>query len=325
MKKYSMILCAVAFVALMATSCKKEKQAASFQIQFPQFTEESDERLYVNFDGGNNTYWQDDDRLMIYNISVTNPANSVCQEFVNGAANQIIGDFTPAEGDGVGAVKDGGYYAFYPCAVVDGLKDLEGNSNNDNRETFTFSDTQEYTLVNGKATVDPNSIYFVGHINSGDEFTFKHVGGILRLYISGSKKVQSIVVEDAAYNLTGRLSLKLHEVNTTDLQTLIDLYVAAGGNPWENPAYLNQWESISALGYMSEPEGKTVTLNCGEDGVQLLDAEQSFYIGLRPGALKQGFKLTVHYTDGTFDECEDYLCIDKTIKPGKIRGLHFAF
>lgn len=324
MKKYSMILCAVALVAMLTTSCKKEKENASFQAQFPAFTEENDgEKLYLDYTDGY-SYWNNDDRLMIYNVSVSNPASSVCKEFVNSVEGERLGRFTPASGGGVGDIMDA-YYAFYPYSVVDGLKDFEGVSKNDNRETFNFSDTQTYTLTSaGNATLDPNSMYFVGKLTEGDCFSFYHVGGILRLYLTGTKIVEKIVVEDPTYNLTGRVSLKLHEVDAEKLQTLLDLYLAAGGNPWENPAYLNQWATLSDLGYMSEPTGRVITLDCSADGgVQLsMSSEKQFFIGVRPGAFKNGLKITVNFTDGTFKEIEDYLGIDKTIKPGKVRGIH---
>ena len=58
--------------------------------------------------------------------------------------------------------------------------------------------------------------------------------------------------------------------------------------------------TLQAMGYTSEPTGKSITLNCG--GVQLNNSTPThFIISLRPGALAKGFVVNVTYTDSTVD------------------------
>ena len=152
-----------------------------------------------------------------------------------------------------------------------------------------------------------------------DQFALKHIFGALKLWLTGSQndKVTKIEVIDNRYNLSGNVTMKLHEVTMDKFQSIQTSFVGTE-DPDNNWGFLTLWsEYKDQLGYSAEGEGKVMTLNCPEPVA--LDPEEMtlFPIGLRPGALKYGYTLKV-YVEGQNDPYEFTYgnCGQKCIRPG---------
>ena len=48
-----------------------------------------------------------------------------------------------------------------------------------------------------------------------------------------------------------------------------------------------------------QPDGDTITLDCGEEGVQLTDSPTEFYITMAPTVFEEGITVDITFTDGT--------------------------
>lgn len=293
-------MCMAGSLALLASSCKKNEENNEVMISLPQMEEAGDfdgDRLYIDFNQNNTYKWNGNDEVMFYNLDAEDGTQTIKSVFTTtaaaeGATNALF------FGDDLGAKKDH-FFVFYPTnKIVNGTQSLDV----DNYETFSVDDEQQYTLVKGKPTVDPTAMAAACETENLKSFTMKHIFGVLRLKLKGVKTVQSLELIDNTHNPSGNVTLKLHEVNMTTFSNLMDAYASDYNNsqltPEDLAAYLQQ------LGYSSEPEGKTITLDCG-DGVALSETTQThFFFVLRPGALIDGFKVNVYFTDGSNDAIE---------------------
>lgn len=281
-------MCAAAVLAFGASSCNKDKGNTSFTLNVPE-TIVDDERAYVDISAGGAFRWNGGDEMMVYNLDYTDGTQSVKEVFTCPASAEGHAG-TTFSGNNVGAKKDGIFF-FYPANRAVGTLDA------DNRETFEVAAEQTYTLINNVGTVDVNSLSMAaGPFNEvKSSFTMQHIFGILRLKLTGTKTVTSIEVTDPNRNLYGHASLKLHNVNTTQLSAALE-YFGNGTHPGELGPYASYIQND--LGWNVIDGGNTVTLNCGT-GVQLKSTVTPFYITLRPGALVNGFSITVNYSDST--------------------------
>lgn len=290
-------MCVAGSFALLFGSCKKNEEVKEVTINLPAFEEEVDARAYIDFANGRTFNWNANDEVVIYNLDNTDGTQSEKAIFATdaSAAGRTMAVFTNT-GANLSAKKYG-YFVFYPVSKVsDGALDA------DNRETFTVADTQNYTIdLNGTPTVDPESMALACELSSLEEgFTLQHIFGTMRIRMNTTQPntvVTSIVVEDKHYNLSGTVSMKLHEVKMQSFQDLQNMFVGYD-DPESEPTYYGAWDAYrTLLGYSAQGAGKTITLDCGE-GVELsTDQPTQFMISLRPGALKYGYKIYV-YVDG---------------------------
>lgn len=276
--------------SLLLGSCKKNDTTTNMNISLPQFEEELDGRAYIDINNSNSFKWNANDQVMVYNLDSEDGTQTLKAIYSTNASaeGQKSATFT---GDDLGAKKDH-FFVFYPVDKVEvGTDPLDV----DNRETFEVPGEQEYTLVKGTPTIDYAGMAMACETSKVSAFTLKHIFGALKVRLTGSGKVTSIVVEDNRFGLSGTASMKLHEVNMDRFTTLQNRFVSAA-NPYEDQSFMTDWnEYRQQLGFEAQGAGKTMTLNC--PSVQLSSSETIFLIGLRPGALKYGFKVYV-YTEG---------------------------
>jgi hypothetical protein len=293
-------VCMAGSLALLASSCKKNEENKEVTISLPQLEEEADfdgSKLYIDFNQNNTYKWNGNDEVMFYNLDAEDGTQTLKAIYATTAAAEgaTSAIFT---GDDLGSKKDH-FFAFYPVSkIVNGTNALD----QDNFETFSVDSVQQYTLIKGKPTVDPSAMAAACETESVKALTLKHIFGVLRLKLKGVKTVQKLVLIDNTHNLSGNVTLKLHEVNMTTFSNLMNAYASDypenGLTPEDLAAYLQQ------LGYSSEPEGKKMVLDCG-NGVALSETTQThFFFVLRPGALIDGFKVNVYFTDGSNDAIE---------------------
>ena len=325
MKKTSKLffaVCALGALAFLMGSCKKDDDSKGYTIGLPQFEDEVDGRAYVDFTV-NKFKWNANDQVAIYNLDAVTPANSemAIYQTTASAEGQTLASFTYASGDQLSAKKDG-YFAFYPVSKLGNWDKESGNY-----QYFNVSATQTYTVIDDNVTVDPESMALACNLSKlGGTFTLKHIFGNLRLKLTGAGSVTSIVVEDARFNLSGTVGMKLHEVNMNTFTTLQNQFIASD-DPY-NAAFGTAWaEYANTLGYTTQGEGNTITLDCGE-GVKLNEtSETHFFIGLRPGALKYGFKVKVYVLGNAEPYVFDYTGNNNLhygIKAGVNKGLSLA-
>lgn len=304
MKKVTRVLGLMSMAGLLvfATSCNKNKDTnTSVNVAIPSMNVVSvdGERAYINEDC--EFQWNQQDYIMVYNLA--DPANadeSVLTVFHNTTGEGPTANFA---GSDVGAKLPCGYFYFYPTNMVSGdpTELME-----DNRQTFTVSNTQNFQAFEAEghsiSLVDASQMPMA--INTEDlhaDATLKHIFGVAQICLKGKsgdlKTVESITITDNAFNLWGTASMKLHAVNTDELQALVDEYKAGDAN------YATHFAEyvIGELGYESNGQGKSITLDCMTNGtgVTLLPAPYAaqFNFMLRPLALSQGFTVDVTFTD----------------------------
>lgn len=333
-KSYRMFctVCMVGAVAFLASSCKKNQEKTTLSIGLPEAFEETlgepseGERLYVDFNNGNTYKWNGNDQIMVYNLDATDGTLTTKAIYSTGASAE--GSTTASfDGDDLGPKKDH-YFFFYPTsAIVNGTSKL----NVDNFETFKIEDSQDYTLINGNATVDPKALAAAVEVNSASSGAqLKHIFGVFRLRLKGTtKSVEKIVLKDLHHGLAGTATMKLHEVNMATFQSLMNNYtLVQDGEMGMNPSFVSAWNTYNeSLCYSAQATGNQITLNCvteaTPDGVALNNTTVTpFYIAVRPGALIDGFKVDVYFKGGTMKTIENY-AHPKTsyrIKAGAITG-----
>ena len=328
MKRIVRTLCLVAMVALVATSCKKKEEAVKFELTLAETTgfevgpSLDGEKAYLDPYDGYKFKWNEGDAVMVYNLSKTSPAESVCGLYLGEQGCQGKQQ-TTFSGVPLGAKKDAGFFIFYNPEKAHA--DLQNN-----RETFTVAATQTY---NPTYLMDPTTLVMASEGEVVDDIivrsTLKHIFGFLNVAIAdnvGSKKVSKIVVRDAMWNLTGDLDLILTEVNESAFTTLVNQLATTGNTDAYKEAlgaYLTQ------LGYHAHGERtKEITLECNNFALPWRQW-QYFFIPLRPGALYEGFTVEI-YLQG---DAEGQPSLSKTfegthlnylIQPGNFKNMYFT-
>ena len=305
----------IALVALAFTSCKKNEESASlFYANVAELVEEDGDRAYIN---GNYTYFEQGDRVMVFNINSTDASQSSYAAFTATSTGLVVPCNDPS--GMVGNTVQDAFFAYYPGDYVS-VTNLSQN----NEGMFFIPATQTYRELNGAAAVPAKAMTLASkdakntQINNA-HFTFQPIMGVVRLKLTdaNNRTVTSIVYEDAAMSVTGRVHLKIHEVDPAEMTALFNQYNDLA-NP---PAGLADY--IQRTGYMVDgtadfPKGNTITLDCGE-GVQLGSTVQPFYMAIRPLAMLGGCTFTVNFSDGTS------VVIDGSnftkVKPGVIKNV----
>ena len=293
MKKITRIIglmCMAAVVAFSASSCKKTEENASFTMRLTQVQGFNDDRAYIDVYDNCLLKWNEDDALKVYNLA-EDYTESVVEEFVAdpGAGGQTTTTFS---GNPVGASKGVGFFFFYPSYMASGVLE-EGN-----RETFTVEDEQIY---DEEFLFDPNSLVMARKVQNdfAEDGVMEHIFGFLHLKVTKgtAARIKSIVVTDLHHHLTGSMSLLIPAVNSETFETLYQECVA------QDPSYASDLYDYlhNQLHYEANGEGYTITLNCEDadngEGVLVNADTQHFVISLRPGALWDGFTITVNYMD----------------------------
>lgn len=342
MKKTYRLFCTVCLagtLAFLASSCKKNDEQAAFKIVLPEFEEaigepDDADRAYIDFTT-NTLRWQANDQVMIYNID--NEGQTTKKALYATDANALglaQAHFDFVEGAALGEKQDHLFF-FYPVSKLqNGTAALDA----DNREYFTVSRVQNYTLdKDGNPTIDPNAMALACETQEmTDVFSLKHIFGVCRLRLFGVNNmvVDSIQLVDNGMSLTGSVSMKLHEVNMTTFSDLMTAYkLVENGQPELSESFVNAWNEYRAtLGYMPQGNGNTVTLNCHTDqvdGIALSQTAQTvFYISVRPGAFIKGFTINVFTNGNTTPYVIDRYSAPKDsyrIRAGVITGFNYPY
>ena len=271
MKKVFMSLAAVAAVF---AGCQKPE----FDVQVQEVVKDAFTASVENFEGktktvldGKQVLWSTGDQLAIFQGS------TVADKYVlaDGADGLATGRFEYAGGAGE---VNGDFFAgteidrnvaLYPYA-----EELELVVADDEELGTTYSvsvvlpGTQVYaenSFANGAFTMVAVTDEAADH-----NLKFKNVLGAIKFQFTGTQAVQSVSVAGAWQ------------------ETLAGNAVVTAYSDNQNPSI-----AMSRRGALTE-----VTLDCGEDGVQLGETATDFYVTVPPVAFDEGFTVTVRTTDG---------------------------
>lgn len=203
--------------------------------------------------------WSSDDRIAIFEGKDVGQAYQVLDSYVGKSS----GEFAEVEGlvtEGTGAAIDGtiAVYPFNEDIIV-----TSGDNGDYVIEGVTFPSEQKYNAGSFSEEAFP-----MVAVTSDKNLSFKNVGGLLKLSLTGSYSVSSIT-------LTGNSGELLSGPATVTL--------GADGIP-----------SVT----MSDDASTSVTLVC--DPAVVLDPETAtdFYISIPPTAFEGGFEILVNNSDG---------------------------
>lgn len=277
-------------LALLATSCDKNKETASFKTynqQMEVVAGEFDGVEKVQLDPSNyNLTFESSDLLTLFRIDA-DPTLSASADYVPAATAVDETTWTPV---GEALPAGGDLYAFCPGGSEYVTPDLA----NENRATFKLPAIQYYR----ENTCPKEGFYMASKLEEGQEhFYFRNICGILwlKIYSPNNRQVREIYVTDKAGKpLSGDVSLKIDKVNPETLTSLYRNY-----NP-DNQAYLNSLSSyIRESGYSVTNQGG-LKLYCNEP-VQVGTTKATatdFFMTLRPLAMREGVDIRIVCEDG---------------------------
>ena len=329
MKKVTRIFCAICMMGLLtfvSTSCKKNQENGEMTINVAMPTlEDVGSRAYINVYG--TFYWHENDFIRVFNLADEANAGDSKTAVYSKIGNTSV-QVARFRGPSLGAKKAEAFRIFYPVNMIQGeTEDIEALLHNENRVEFTVSDHQEFhsyaTADHHYSMVDPAAMPMAERMEKiTDNATLHHMFGVAAFNINAGEiedlVVDSVKYEDNGFNITGKVSVKLHKVAVDDSQgtehNLNTVWEAYNGMTPEFLPVLA--EELDYLGWDPDEStlGNTITMDCcvNEDengepcGIVLGTAPMgtNFNFMLRPLALSQGFTLTVYLHDGTVVELD---------------------
>ena len=218
-------------------SCQKEEDG---KVYFTASIEEASAQGKTAIGQTGSMTWENGDQIAVYDEGGTTA--SVLLAHPNNTGNKA--DFTLVPGSS--QPGSGPYYAIYPAEIATGYN------------TVTLPAVQS---CSGNHLAAPMYAY-----SANNKLTFKNLCGVLKLTVTASQPIRSIVLKTPGKALTGSFDLT---------------YAATG-------------PTIAAA---SATTGSMVTLDCGEGGV-VCSSSTDFYIYLPP-ATYSSMAITFQATDGT--------------------------
>lgn len=338
MKKVSRIIAmmCLAILAVGFTSCNKDKVEKSSSFNFETAEAEGfvadESKAYVDISASSVIKWWAGDKIMVYSVDATNTTPvTACFTMDAGCEGKTTATFSGEE------ITRGsyGYFAFYPYEKAVSVS--EGNFG-----TFNVGSTQTYnsaldfagTSMAGKAFMDPQGV--VGAcptdiLNGTTTGRFMQIFGYANVRLkdesgaTAGKTVTSVTITDNYRHLTGNMTINIAELTTPRLNALKTLGTNYSNGSVDIDSYMPQLNDLlHQMGYSTEPEGYSVTLNCAAANAMLNNANKYFIIPLRPGALLKEFVVTVNFSDGSH---RDFNFNDKKyiMRPGTFSNIQCTF
>ena len=303
-KKIIYSICMMALVAMVATSCKKEKET-SFGAEIITLNVDNSERAYIN-PINFSTKWAGNEQVKVYNINEDDWTKSITQIY---QVVQSGGSYSDFQGSGIGYNTK--YYAFCPAEMAqDSL--MAGNY-----QKFDILDYQPLFANPTEpgqymATVSGTSLPMAGECTyENPVYQFHHIFGIVGFRIECRptmvnnvpkfRKLESMVITDPHMYLSGTVTLKPHKINMGYLTQIMEAYKA--GQEFAN---IDRYQSYvlshtgEGLGYSATGLGHTITYDVSESGgIQWNNYNNNtitIYVAMRPGALGKGFNVSFDIT-----------------------------
>ena len=311
MKKVSQIIgmmCMAAVLVVGASSCNKEnKTVSSFVFNLPAIEGENpfdDSKAYIDM-VANSMKWYEGDQMMVYTID-EDITKSKAAVFT--AESNVTGQsWVQFNGS---AMEEGseGFFAFYPASKA------TTEITTGNRAYFNVDATQTHevdlfanTARAGRIFMDPRG--FVGAatcdvIEPNVNADLNHIFGYINVRIkdtdNSDRNLKSVTITDEHMHLTGGISILIPALKSADLDAMKQLGVNYKSNG-DAEAYTAGLQSkLQEIGYMSEPDGNSVTLTVAGPandgfGTAIDGSYKYFLMPLRPGALMNGFTVTLSF------------------------------
>ena len=320
------MMCMGAMLFLGASSCKKTEKVSSFNIGLPAIEGESgisdDSKAYMDLIA-NDMKWYEGDNVMIYSIDEDHTQSQAYvfhgDENITGASIAHFTGYYMAEGSE-------GFFAFYPTTKA------STEIRHDNYVTFNVGETQKHetdlfanTSYAGRIFMDPRCVVAAATCDVVDhsaQFNLQHIFGYYNVRIKNTgvadgvvdKRLKSVTITDNSLHLTGSMSVMLDKVKSADLAGMrqyglnyrdnLPSGTETGTSAAQYWAGIN--ETLQHIGYIGNGTGFSVTLDCSaadnSKGAPITNKNKFFLMALRPGALMNGFTITLTYMDNTYNE-----------------------
>lgn len=300
MKKVLRGICLMGVVALLATSCNKDNKTTTIQTvseQMEEISMETGEKVWLD-NTINRLYFTENDMLQMFGINPTETGpDYATAQFTPAAGSQVDNNttWTPVDPNNTFDIPGFDLYAF--CPGNPGY--VTPNLGNEHRATFSIPAEQNYV----ENSLPHEGFFMAAKRPAGETgaLYFRNICGALRLqlYSPNNRKVTSIVVDDKRYNLSGDVTLKIDKIDVATLRSLYNTYKDEG-EPGYDAYMVTLNDYIVESGYEVTNPGPTMTLNCGE-GVEIGTTKAtatSFYITMRPLAMRKGVDITVNCEGG---------------------------
>lgn len=334
MNKIAKMMCLVAIIALVGTSCKKKEEAATVKITFEELSVEGEDGA-KSYLVGNRVEWDASDRFVVFNVEEGNADFESGEYRVQGAGGSTV-TLAPV-GEPVSTENHGAFYAFYPYGdETGGWQFADTPDAGHVTATFLLPPVQNYRKVGEKAAIPQNSFAAAAKdtqtANLGDvHFNMRAICGILHLRyytLAANKRVDHITVFDKKFCTAGLVQMYIDMINPTELTQWINNYNTSSSYlaslveyKEQIGYYIPEWPANNPL------LSNTVTLNCiteaTPNGVLLstnVSKPTDFYLGMRPLAAYAGMKITMYFTDGTYAVPYDNNTNNK-IKPNVMKDM----
>ncbi len=232
--------------------------------EYDELTVSFDSQTRIHLNDNTQTVWDSGDLLSVYNFKDANE----CWKFA-GATGDSNGVIRPNEAEITGSPID-------QIIVVYPYKSDYIISTADKTISTTFPASQTY--LKNSYGIGENIMISTG---SDDSVSLKSICGWLELELVGTAVVRQILLYDNTFEqLNGNIS-----INYETLAASFAPYTSSGGSGEVGGTLVKDTD---------------ITLNCGDDGVQLNPTEPTkFYIALLPHTFKEGFTVTISATDGS--------------------------
>lgn len=351
MKKVTRIIGAICMMGLLtfvSTSCKKEKENGEMTINVvvSEF-EEDGERAYI--DQYKKFWWHENDYIRVFNLAEEDEEGNTDESATSIFSK--IGNDAPAQtarfrGPSVGSKKFYGYRIFYPVDMIPGTaEEINTNLWKENRATFQVFDHQQYeayeTPDHHFSLVDGNAMPLAVQTEQlTQDVTLRQMFGVASFEISAGVNetivVDSVKLTSIGHNITGKASVRLHDVDADALLLACNKFFA---EPYQafSEDYLNQVlrPTLGGIGWRPSEGGDYIIMDCRYEqndevkGVQLQQFPNitAFNFLLRPLALCDGFNLTLYIHDSepveltynSFKYNDASLNYDWAVRPKKIK------
>ena len=344
MKRIAKMMCLVALVALVGTSCKKQEERISFKATLGEL--ESEDKLYLV---GKKFWFQAGDQVRMFNVQKEVFGQSSMGLF-EANAEGLTTDFVPVGGSTeMTPQKKDVFFAYFPgeedmvSPFMDNNGEIYGQYGTGhqvpNYVKFTLKNEQDYRTVGveNAVAIPAQALYAAAKNESaaninGADFTFDLIGGVLTLKFYNNTSVDSLFVDsirvkDKDRFLTGDVWMRVDRVDPAHLARLFKLY-----NP-ESQSYMRELANyIEYVGYRvpGYHEGNTnlsesIKLNCPSVLLgKTKETATQFVLGVRPLGLAKGMVIDVYMNDGhngTYHYQKD-TNVDCTIAPAMIRNIN---
>jgi hypothetical protein len=304
-KKIIYAVCMMGLIAVVATSCKKKEETATYAAQIECLEDGGvfgvEERAYMD-PSTFTVYWNTGDEIKVYNIK-DNYLQTITEIYTVDQGNTTSSHVTGAS-VGTNSV----FYAFYPASMCKtGEHLLEGNY-----EVFELSDEQPLATPGGAWTFCNTSLPMAAKCVDHKTFDFKNIFGVARFRLTasgtdqgGTWRIAGLKVVDNHFHLSGQVTLKPHKLNSDKLTQIMSAF--KGGADLNNIGLYNSYvlsHTGDGLGYSAQGGGNYVIyslLDRPGGGLEVSAANNQsvdILVSLRPGALAYGFKLYVYVYQG---------------------------